>query len=191
MPRQSKREQVVDSAITLFKHNGINTTGIDSIVDKAQVSKKTLYNHFKTKDDLILAALRKDDEIGRNALMQFVDRCKSDSIGKILSIFDFYEMWFNSEHFKGCFFINSAAEIAQMNESQKNVCAEHKVLIASFIEKLAIQAGASEPASLAKALNILLEGATVYAYVVKDKHAIKQAKIMAQTLISTSVSRAA
>lgn len=184
MPSPSKREAVVDTALKLFKTNGINSTGVEEIVKTAEVSKKTLYNHFKSKEELVLTALRKDDEIGRNALMKFADQASDDPIQKIMAIFDFYQMWFASHSFKGCLFINSAAEIAVDSEPLKHLCAEHKILIANYIEKLAEQAHANDPKELAKRLNLLLEGAIVYAFVVRDDEAAERAKEMAKIYLS-------
>ncbi len=184
MPSPSKREVVVDTALKLFKTKGINSTGVEEIIKTANISKKTLYNHFKSKEELVLATLRKDDEIGRNALMKFAEQASDDPIQKIMAIFDFYKMWFESPTFKGCLFINSAAEIAEDSNSLKHVCTEHKILIAKYIEKLAEQSHVKNPKELAKRLNLLLEGAIVYAFVVKDDQSALRAKEMANITIA-------
>lgn len=183
---QSKRDVLIDSALGLFKTQGINTTGIELIIRKANVSKKTLYHHFKSKDELVLAALRKDDELGRNALMQYAESASIDPKQKILAIFDFYEMWFKSKSFRGCLFTNSAAELSEQAAPAKSICAEHKQRISDFIRQLAQQAGAPQPDELAWQINLLLEGAIVYAWVVKDKEASLKAKKMAQIILDTA-----
>lgn len=184
MPQLPKREIVIDAAITLFKKNGINATGVDRIIDEAKVSKKTLYNHFKTKDELVLAALRKDDELGRNALMGYASSASDDPLQQVLAIFDFYTLWFNSPNFSGCLFTNSAPEISEDNISGKRVCAEHKMLIQQFIERLLVKAGLCDAKALATKINLLLEGSIVYAYVLGDRNAAREAKHMAMTLLN-------
>lgn len=189
MPAQSKREHLVNTAISLFKQSGINATGVDKIIAHAKVSKKTLYNHFRSKDELILAALRKDDEKGRHAMMQFVEKSGSDPTQQLISVFDFYEMWFNDSKFVGCFFINTAAEVSMRNPEIRRMCGEHKILIESYITKLAEKAGASRPEHLARQLNLLLEGATIYAHVVGDKKAVMQAKELGIQIIETELAQ--
>ena len=66
MPAVSKREQIVSEALKLFYQDGFNATGVYKICTEAGVSKKTLYNHFKSKDELILATLRKRDKGTQN-----------------------------------------------------------------------------------------------------------------------------
>jgi AcrR family transcriptional regulator len=66
MSQTSKREQIVDVALSLFYQGGFNATGVDKIVSESGVTKKTLYAHFKSKDELILATLRRRDELFRN-----------------------------------------------------------------------------------------------------------------------------
>ncbi|MEM0910406.1 MAG: TetR/AcrR family transcriptional regulator [Pseudomonadota bacterium] len=179
MPQVSKREVVIDAAIRLFKQNGVKATSVDEVINEANVSKKTLYNHFNTKDELVLAALRKDDEIGRNALMKHVGQSSNDIVSQILSIFDFYDAWFNSDAFNGCFFIRTAAELKQESNVAQGVCADHKRLIQDYIEKLLRAADINNAELVAERINILLEGATVYAQVMSDKTAAKKAKSMA------------
>ncbi len=184
MPQISKREVVIDAAIRLFKKNGVNLTGVEDIIREANVSKKTLYNHFNTKDELILAALRKDDELGRNALMKYVGQSSDDIKSQILSIFDFYHSWFNSQDFNGCFFIKTAAELKQSNDAARGVCADHKRLIQAYIEKLLHNAEVIEAKLVAERINMLLEGATIYAQVMSDKRAAIKAKAMAEYYLS-------
>lgn len=188
---QAKRDVIVDSALRLFKQQGINSTGVAAISDAANTSKKTLYKYFSSKEELVLAALRKDDEIGRNALLNYIQRAQGEPIEKILSIFDFYHGWFNSPTFTGCMFTNSAAEIADTHEPSRRVCAEHKLIIAEYIEKLLRKAGVLEPVEKAKQLNLLLEGAIVYAFVIKDKNSAITAKSMAELILKQATPRSA
>ena len=187
MPQLSKREVVIDSAILLFKKFGINSTGVEHIIKEANVSKKTLYNHFKTKDDLVLASLRKDDEVGRNALMRYAEKASDDPKLQILAIFDFYNLWFNSASFNGCLFTNSAGEISEENAAGRRICAEHKRLIQQYIENLAIKAGIENPKETALKLNLLLEGSIVYAYVMDKKSAALEAKKIAALFVTADI----
>ena len=113
MPPPSKRDLIVDVALKLFYRNGFHATGVDRIIAEAGVSKKTLYSHFRTKDELILATLRKRDELFRNRMMRETERRASNPRDRLLSVFDFLADWFAEEGFSGCMFINASAEFAE------------------------------------------------------------------------------
>ena len=94
MPAPSKREQIVKEAQKLFYRDGFNATGVERISAVAGVSKKTLYNHFKSKDELVLATLRERDGVFRNRIMRETERLTSDPRERLLAIFDAHETWF-------------------------------------------------------------------------------------------------
>jgi AcrR family transcriptional regulator len=185
---QSKREHIIDIALMLFYAEGFHATGIERIIKAAGVSKKTLYSYFKSKDELILATLRKRDELFRNRLMRQTEQKAETAPERLLALFEVMHDWFNEAGFSGCMFINAAAEFAELENPCHQIAAEHKRLILDYISGLAEEAGASEPATLAYELNLLLEGAIVCAYVMGDKSAAQKAKSVADTLVSNALS---
>lgn len=186
MPALSKREQIITEALKLFYQNGFNATGIDRIISEAGVSKKTLYNHFRSKEELVLATLRKRDELFRNNLMREVERLADTPTEKILAIFDVIGNWFHEKNFSGCMFINASAEFSKADNPSHMLCAEHKRLVTEYIKELSVQAKMKEPGKLAKQLNLLIEGAIVTAHVEGDKSAAVRAKEIAKMLIIVS-----
>lgn len=184
MPAHSKREHILNTAMKLFYLGGFNATGVDKIIARAGVSKKTLYNHFKTKNELILATLRKRDEITRNHMMKEVDRLASSPREKLLVAFDVLHKWINSEDYSGCMFINASAEFSEEGNPCYEFCAEHKSLTCKYLQKIAQEAGAKHPQELAKQIKLIMEGATVCAHVMKDKNAALRAKEIAQTVLA-------
>ena len=183
MPAPSKREQIVTEALKLFYRDGFNATGVDRISAEAGVSKKTLYNHFKSKDELVLATLRKRDGLFRNRIMRETERLTSVPRERLLTIFDAHDAWFQEKYFSGCMFINAAAEFSSQDDPNHIVCAEHKRLVRDYIRELAEQAGASDPQALAAQLNLLLEGAIVEAHVSGNTQAAKLARSMAAVFV--------
>lgn len=109
MPAVSKRDLIVDTALKLFFMGGFNATGIDRIIKEAGVSKKTLYNHLKSKEELVLVTLRKRDELFRNKITRETEHLASTPRDRLLSIFDAHGMWFSESTFSGCMFINASA----------------------------------------------------------------------------------
>jgi len=183
MPAASKREIIVSEALKLFYRDGFNATGIDKICKEAGVSKKTLYNHFKSKDELILATLRLRDEGFRNNFMRETEKRSDNPRDRLLSLFDVLAAWTEEKDFFGCMFINASAEFAEKNDPIHLFSAEHKRLMKEYIRELAAKAGARNPTQLAGQLNLLLEGATVEAHVSDTKNAGDIAKSMARVII--------
>ena len=187
MPTPSKREQIIDVALNLFYQGGFTATGVDKITAESGVTKKTIYAHFKSKDELILATLRRRDEIFRNNFMRSVERLGKTPREQLDALFDTCDEWFNSKTFSGCMFINASAEFSAQDNPCHVVCAEHKRLMFEYVRSLAASAGAKNPSELSEELNFLIEGATVHAHVNGDKKAALKAKKMAQVFIDRAL----
>jgi AcrR family transcriptional regulator len=188
LPAQSKRDQLVTTALELFYQHGFNATGIDKIIAAAGVSKKTLYNHFKSKDELILATLRKRDEQFRNVIMRDTERLGVTAKERLISVFDAHDIWFNSKNFCGCMFINASAEFSSQQNPHHMLCVEHKRLVRNYLKALAEQTNVKDPSLLSQQLNLLLEGAIVEAHVSNNKQGAQLAKTIATTLVNNALS---
>ncbi|MDA1326838.1 MAG: TetR/AcrR family transcriptional regulator [Proteobacteria bacterium] len=183
----TKRDHLIDTALELFSRDGFHATGIDKILSASGVAKMTLYNHFKSKDELILAVLRQRDETFRNWFMRTVENSAEEPRDRLLAIFDALEQWIRQEGFCGCTFINAAAEFGERGDAILGSCAEHKRLMLDYVEKLAAAAGARDPEELAFALNLLAEGAIVTAQVMGQKDSAARAKRPAKILIQEAM----
>ncbi len=184
--RPSKRDQIVDTALELFYQNGFNATGIEKILSDADVARMTLYNHFKSKDELIITVLRRRDEDFRDWLVRFVEKSADNPRDRLLALFDAHGEWFAEESFRGCLFINAAAEFSGSSNSIQAVAAETKRLMNSFIRGLAVAAGAKNPDVLADQISLLLEGAIVCAQVLGDGGWAQKAREAAEILIDNN-----
>ncbi|NQV83416.1 MAG: TetR/AcrR family transcriptional regulator [Rhodospirillales bacterium] len=182
----AKREHLINTALDLFYRGGFHATGVDEIVEKAGVARMTLYNHFKSKDELILATLRKRDAKFRNWFTSSVERLGKTPDGRLLAIFDALEEWFCGKQYSGCMFINASAEFAQPDDPIKMAACEHKKLVLKYVRELTKAAGALRPKKLADGLMLLMEGAIVMSYVTEDKKAAARAKKAAKMLIKQS-----
>ncbi|HBA44175.1 MAG TPA: TetR family transcriptional regulator, partial [Alphaproteobacteria bacterium] len=89
MKRAEKRAHLIDVAAELFNRYGYHAAGIDRVIAEAGIAKTTLYRHFKSKEDLIVAALRRMDERFRTEMQQFVAQATPDPKQRILATFDF------------------------------------------------------------------------------------------------------
>lgn len=182
-----KRDHLVDVALDLFCRDGFHATGIDKIVETAGVARMTLYNHFKSKDELILAALRRRDEKFRNWFMRTVERLASSPQGRLLAIFDALDQWFKEDDFSGCMFVNASAEFADADDPIHMASAEHKILVLKYIRALCDDTDADKPDELAEEINLLAEGAIAMAYVAGDYQSAAKAKQAVKKLLQVSL----
>ena len=184
----AKRDLLIDTALELFNRDGFHATGIDRILEAAGVARMTLYNHFKSKDELIVAVLRRRDEKFRNWFMRTVERLQTRPKERLLAVFDALNEWFTSKDFCGCMFINASAEYGDLANPVHRVATEHKQLIRSFLLQIAIDAEIADAEELAGELMLLAEGAIVMAHVAGDSNAAANAKRAAAKLIQAASS---
>lgn len=190
MNQSDRREHLVDTAIELFGRNGFHATGIDTILDRAGVSKRTLYRHFRTKEELILAALKKYDGIFRNGFMRRVEQAAGTPRERLLAVYDVAASWFEDDNFFGCMFINVIGEYSETDSPIRKVCCEFKDLMRRYIEDQCAELGADDPKTLASELALLLEGAIVTAQVSqRRREAADTAKLAASALIDRAAGK--
>ena len=187
MPRPSRREHLIQTAITLFCEHGYHATGIDRILETAGVSKKTMYVHFRSKEELIYAALRQHDGVFRNFFMKAVEDASEDPVERLHAIFDIADAWFKENNFFGCMFINAIGEYSEKETPIREISKQFKQMMWNYVESLARDAGAKDASALADELSLLLEGAIVTAQVSGKPDAAKTAKAIAQKLIEDAV----
>lgn len=188
---KSRRDDLIDTALRLFYKGGFTATGIDRILAEAGVAKMTLYKHFPSKDDLILAVLERRDEQFRAWLAAEMAKAGPDPRAQLLATFDALESWFKGEAFKplgfnGCAFINAAGEFGDPAHPAHQVAAAHKQRIVAHMESLCRDAGAEDPLNLAEQLALLKEGAIATAHVRCLPEAARTAKVIAAGLIEAA-----
>ena len=183
MPKSLKREEVLRAAERLFYHDGYHATGIDKILEEANTARMTLYKHFKSKDELLLAVLRRRSEAFRTWLQGSIESRAAEPAGRLLALFDALEDWFATEEFAGCSFINATAEFADAETPPHQVAAAHKRMLRRYLGSLARASGATSPDELAAELLQLADGAIVTAQVTADPRAAARAKAMAERAI--------
>lgn len=176
------RERLLQTAIRLFGEEGIRATGIDRLLAEAGVAKMTLYKHFGSKDDLVVAALRRKDELFRETFAAMVG-LRTDPRARLLGVFDALERWFSREDYRGCLFLNAAAELADCECCGREAIAEHKAWVLGQLRTLAGEAGAGDPGALADQLMLLFEGAIVRSYVTGRPDVARDARRAAAVLL--------
>ncbi|MCK9637287.1 MAG: TetR/AcrR family transcriptional regulator [Methylobacter tundripaludum] len=181
-------EKILQAASELFYSQGIRATGVDAIVKAAKTTKMSLYKYFPSKDDLVLAFLRKRDEDFRVWFAGQVDAKADTPKTKLLAIFDVIGEWMAIPEFRGCAFINAAAEFPLEGNPVHQVSAEFYEHFRNYIADLAGQYGSKSPETLALQLSLLIEGAIVSEQMKRHSDAAGQAKQAAIILIEGSSS---
>ena len=177
------KERLVTSAIELFNLHGFHATGVDTILAQSKVAKTTLYRHFRSKEELTIAVLRKRDEDFRNWFMQAIDRANVQDVEKLLMVFDLHRQWAEQPDFNGCLFVRACGEFPDEDSPIHALCVEHKRLMKRYIKELSKAIDTVEPDSLTEWITILLEGATVSAQVTKRYTAFDDAKTLVKAVV--------
>lgn len=186
-----KREKLIETATLLFARHGYHAVGIDRIIAEAGVSKVTMYHHFRSKDELILAVLRRRDSSYRNLVMREVEKRAKEPRDRMLALFVGLEEWLTHPDFTGCMFINATAEFHRHDDPIHAAAAEHKRLMLQYLGNLAGAAGADEPETLAQQVYMLMDGAIVQVQVGSDPvKTVSRAREAAAALIAAATSRA-
>ncbi len=183
--RPSKRDELVKKALQVFYQNGFNATGMDKLVAETGISKTSMYKHFRTKEDLILAALRLRDEYFRNWLYRRMEELAATPRQQLVAMFDALEEWFSEPGYQGCMFIKASSEFQDHSHPIHKQSAEHKRMLESHVTRLAEQAGLSDPNILARQLLLLKEGAIVTSHLDYTDNPAQDAKAVAIRLIDT------
>ena len=181
--RPSIRDELVEKALAIYYRNGFHATGMDMLVAETGISKTSMYKHFRTKEELILAALRLRDERFRNWLYRRMEDLAETPRQQLIAMFDALEEWFTEPGYKGCMFIKASSEYQQASHPIHKQSADHKRLLEIHITELAEKAGLSNPDALARQLLLLKEGAIVTAVMDGDSTAADVARDAALALL--------
>jgi AcrR family transcriptional regulator len=176
------RERILDTAYELFSRRAIRDVGIDEVIERAGVAKATLYRHFPSKDDLVIAFLERREERWTVAWVEAEARRRgSTPEEQLLAIFELFDEWFQRDDYEACSFINVLLEMGPAHPvGQASV--RHLASIRSVVGHLAEEAELRDPESFARSWHILMKGSIVSA-TEGDTEAAQRAQSMARLLI--------
>ena len=173
------RERIVAASQQLFRDQGINSTGMDQLCATAEVSKRTLYQHFAGKDELIAEGLRRFDP---DVLPDVFDRTDLTPRERLLAAFDV--------HAPLCPFIAAAVEIPDPAHPARVYASDYKKAFAARLTDTAREAGATDPEQLGEQLALLLDGASARSRVLNTE-TLATAAAIAAVLVDSSIPTAA
>ena len=152
------KEKLFQTAAGLFYRQGYRATGVDTIAAASGIGKMTLYRHYPSKDDLIVAYLRDSDEEFWAGFQQITGG-EATARGKLLAFFAALQAYAQTPACYGCPFLNVATEYPETDHPGHVVALEHKAGVRARFRQLAAEAGATQPEALAAALHLLMDGA--------------------------------
>lgn len=155
-------QQLLDTAADLFYARGVTATGVDLVAAESGVAKTTMYAHFGSKDGLVAAYLRERGSEWRGSLRDEVARRSPDPGGRLLALFDVLAERLDAPGFRGCPFINAAAELFDREHPAWEAMTEHRTWMRGFAIELAEAAGARDATGLAASVLMLHDAAMVH-----------------------------
>jgi AcrR family transcriptional regulator len=183
--RASARERLLAAANDLFYAEGVQTVGIDRVIEHAGVAKASLYNLFGSKDALVQAYLESRHRATIERLKAAIERHR-DPRKRLLAVFDAQGEIFAEPDFHGCAFITATAEAEDGSLIDQAADAFRSEILALFTD-LSRQAGARNPARLARALQMLYDGAGLAARLDRDASIARCARAAAGGLLDASM----
>ena len=189
------RRVILEAAYELFYRHGFARVGLDAIAARAGVTKRTLYYHFRSKDDLLAAALESHSELALARIRHWGGGLPADLEGAIESLFARLGKWAGGPRFEGAGYTRLAMELADLQgHPARAIARRHKSSLEAWLAGELERRGAAEPAGAARQVLMLLEGAVALMIVHRDvgyvHSAAEAAKRLVQAVAKTSSSAA-
>lgn len=178
------RQRILETADRLFYTEGIRAVGIDRVIAEADVAKMTLYKHFPSKDDLILAVLHYRASRFDAMILESMAHHGEQGLNRLEAFFAALKDWFDRPDFRGCSFINTSVELADDTHAAARFSAEFITRFQGTIHSvLAETAGPAVAQRITEPVLLLVEGAVVMAMIGKSAHVADVARDATMTLV--------
>jgi AcrR family transcriptional regulator len=176
--KPAMKDRILETADRLFYLQGIRAVGVDTIAAEIGISKRTLYNHFPSKDALISAYLAR----------RFVAPRPSEKppLDQILGTFDSLERRFSAKDFRGCPFVNAVAELGSEDQSVRKIAIAFKESRRLWFRDLLVQLAVPDAEGLATQLAVLVDGSIAQDLVRNDPAMARAAKAAATVLLENA-----
>jgi AcrR family transcriptional regulator len=184
------RERILATATRLFYAQGIRAVGVDLIIAESGVAKATFYKHFPAKDDLVVAYLDRVDAMWTGQLHAAAEAAGDDPADQLVGLFGALSSACRTDGYRGCGFINAAAESQPGTPVHARTVA-HKAAVLAWVRGLAADAGATDPDGLARSITLLLDGGLASGSLDGSPDAPAAATAAARALVTAATARAA
>ena len=179
------RERIISAASALFYNDGIRGVSVDAVAEKAGVTKRTLYYHFKSKDDLVEAYLAGRDQPNLALFRKWFAEADGGLPAKVEAIFRNLARSARHPKWKGCGFLRTSAELANMpGHPAIKIGAAHKKKFEEWLRMTFEAEGFAEPLRLARQILLLLDGAFAVVLLHRDASYLETAGEAASSLVT-------
>jgi len=183
----STRERIVAAANRLFYREGIRAVSVDAVAEEAGITKRSLYYHFKSKDDLIEAYLAYRDQPNLDAYRRWFDEKDGSTAERIEAIFQGLTKAASHPKWKGCGFLRTSAELANLPGHPAIVRgAAHKKKIETWLAGCLAADGIDHSGDIARQIVLLIDGAFAVVMLHRDPSYMQSAGAAARVLVETS-----
>lgn len=182
-----KRDQLLATAWHLFYRDGYRAVGIDTLLAEAGVAKMTLYHHFASKEELIVAVLEQRSRGLQAAVDAAIAAAGHSPARQLAAVFDGLEEWFATDEFKGCAFIRALSEYPEPTHPIHQAAWRHKRAMNARLRTIAETAGARDPAGLADTISLLIDGTIVAAHATQSPTPAAAARAAALKLLKLAI----
>ncbi len=158
------RERILDTADRLFRTEGIRVVGVERLVNESAVSRLTFYRHFPSKDDLVVAYLRNRSADEQRRIAAFRAAHPGDPRAVMRDIVASMRDDFGAVGFRGCPYINAAAEFSDPASPVRETVAAHRSWYRATMREIAVEIGSTDPDAAADDLVLLRDGAMISGY---------------------------
>jgi len=186
MKKLGVKDRIIETASELFYHNGYNQTGINQIIAEAGVAKASMYQHFRSKEDIAVAYLKRRHISWVGDLQNFVANQKTNK-EKLIASFDYLDSWLNSVNYRGCGWQNIITDLPNDHDKIRNQAVLHKNDVRAWVHMLLKEEdnlSDKDAEQLGDELIILLEGSIILSQIQKNKWPIEAAKNAAIKLLA-------
>jgi AcrR family transcriptional regulator len=180
------RARILDVASALFYQRGVRAVGVDLVVEEAGVAKTSLYRHFRTKDDLIVAFLEREDVDFWSTWDAVAARHADDAAAELAAHMRWIGERLGRSNYRGCPQINAAAEFAEPDHPARHVARAHMRALHTRLAALAARLGVRHPEVLATQLAVLVNGAFVSTELLSAEPAVKILQAAARALVEAA-----
>ena len=184
MEKQPTRERIIAAANRLFYREGIRAVSVDAVAEEAGITKRSLYYHFQSKDELITAYLASRDQPNLESYRRWFGTAEGDTADRVAAIFDKLAKAAGQDDWKGCGFLRTSAELANLpGHPALKIGAAHKKKFEQWMAEQLTADGIGEALSLARQIMLLLDGSFSVVMLHRDPSYMTAAGEAARTLI--------
>ncbi|MFN0148028.1 MAG: TetR/AcrR family transcriptional regulator [Dehalococcoidia bacterium] len=183
---EAARRAIIGAADAVFYARGVGGAGMIEVRDAAGVSLRRLYSLYPSKRALVAAWLESRHQAWMGWLTSAVARLEADGLGPIDAVFGALAAWASSPGYRGCAFLNTAAEVCEIDDLHREIIARHKRGLRAYLQGMVAKAGVGGAEARAAELAVLVDGAIVQSAVFSSLEPIEAARLAAARLMAAA-----